>query len=65
MEPVSGGSVPAYADDITVFVTEMEHLQKVGEAFNVVGVRIYREKSVGLQLGTWRERESMTLDSIV
>lgn len=34
-EPVCGGSVSAYADDLTIIATEMEHLQRVGEAIKV------------------------------
>ena len=48
----------AYADDVIVLVTssaEVEEVSKeIGRYEAVTGIKINREKSVGLQLGSWK-----------
>lgn len=56
-DPGCGRWVSAYTDDITIFATEIEHLQKVDENINVYEkANINREESVSLQLDIWREK---------
>lgn len=65
---ICGGSVSAYADDITIIMIETGHLQRVDKAIKVYktmsGAKINLEKSVGLQLDTWKSK-SMLSDSVV
>lgn len=65
--PSCGESVSAYADEITIILTKMEHPQRVGEAIKVyetvTGANINQEESVDLQLGTLRGKWMLS-DSI-
>lgn len=53
-----GKSVSAYKDNITLIITEVDNLRRVAKAINeykmMMGVKINQEKSVSLQLDTWR-----------
>lgn len=55
-------SVIAYADDTTIIVTELQHLQCVGEAIKdyeaVTGAKINQLKLLALQFGTWRGKST-------
>jgi hypothetical protein len=63
-----GRFTSAYADDVTVIVSDISEIEVIGTTLReyeaVTGAKINHEKSVGLQLGTWRGR-SMPPDSVV
>lgn len=67
-EPGHGGSVTEYADDITIIISKVEHLQGRGGVIKeykmVARVKVNYEKSISLQLGTCRDK-SMAPNSIV
>ena len=46
--------VSAYADDITVFVSNCLDIKAVKKAVVIAGVKISFDKSKGLWLGAWR-----------
>jgi hypothetical protein len=63
-----GRAVSAYADDVTVMVSDTKEIEVVGTTLKeyelLTGAKINQDKSVGLQLGTWRGR-SMPSDGVV
>lgn len=68
MSGIPRESVSAYADDITITVTEMDSLPKASKAIEeyemLAGANVNREKSVGLLLSNWRSN-LMPSDNVV